>query len=67
MCPLNVAPSTLYMYMKVWVVCVRGYNLFNAHHAPITMVVICLACMRLPARNGLVNEVEFLGLISQKW
>ena len=23
--------------------------------------------MHLPARNGLVNEAEFLGLITQKW
>ena len=25
------------------------------------------ARMHLPARNGLVNKVEFLGLILQKW
>ena len=32
-----------------------------------TQLVSCpgAACMRLPARNGLVNEVEFLGLITQ--
>ena len=28
-------------------------------------VVSCPARVRLPARNGLVNEVEFLGLITQ--
>ena len=28
-------------------------------------VVSCPARARLPARNGLVNEVEFLGLITQ--
>ena len=29
-----------------------------------TQLVLCpgAACVRLPARNGLVNEVEFLGL-----
>ena len=30
-------------------------------------VVSCPARVRLPAGNGLVNEVEFLGLIPQKW
>ena len=30
-------------------------------------VVSCSACTRLPARNGLVNEVKFLGLITQRW
>ena len=30
-------------------------------------LVPCPACTHLPARNGLVNEVEFLGLITQKW
>ena len=30
-------------------------------------LVSCPARTRLPARNGLVNEVEFLGLITQKW
>ena len=29
-------------------------------------IVSCPAHMHLPARNGLVNEVEFLGLITQK-
>ena len=28
-------------------------------------LVSCLAHTRLPVRNGLVNEVEFLGLITQ--
>ena len=28
-------------------------------------LVLCPARMRLPVRNGLVNEVEFLGLITQ--
>ena len=27
--------------------------------------LICPPCVRLPTRNGLVNEVEFLGLIPQ--
>ena len=30
-----------------------------------TILVSCPPCARLPARNGLVNEVEFLGLIPQ--
>ena len=29
-------------------------------------LVSCPACVHLPVRNGLVNEVEFLGLITQK-
>ena len=31
------------------------------------LLVSCPARTRLPARNGLVNKVEFLGLIPQKW
>ena len=31
------------------------------------VLVLCPACLHLPVRNGLVNEVEFLGLIAQKW
>ena len=34
---------------------------------PGTTLVFCPACMCLPARNGLVNEVEFLGLIPKMW
>ena len=30
-------------------------------------LVSCPARVRLPARNGLVNEVKFLGLIPKKW
>ena len=30
-------------------------------------LVSCPARARLPVRNGLVNEVEFLGLITQTW
>ena len=29
-------------------------------------LVSCLACVHLPVRNSLVNEVEFFGLIPQK-
>ena len=31
------------------------------------MVVSCQACAHLPTRNGLMNKVEFLGLIPKKW
>ena len=31
------------------------------------MVVACSACVRLPAKNSLVNEVEFLGFIPKNW
>ena len=34
------------------------------HIAHWSMLVLCPAHAHLPARNGLVNEVEFLGLIS---
>ena len=44
--------------------------LFTHHHCPHTFphiptLVSCPPRARLPARNGLVNEVEFLGLIHQ--
>ena len=32
---------------------------------PSFYLVLCPPCVRLPVRNGLVNEVEFLGLIHQ--
>ena len=34
-------------------------------NSPPGLLVSCPASARLPARNGLVNEVEFLGLITQ--
>ena len=36
-----------------------------AESAPCYNLVSCPARARLPARNGLVNEVEFLGFITQ--
>ena len=40
--------------------------LYNAY-ITVVHLVSCPARTRLLARNGLVNEVEFLGLIPQKW
>ena len=34
---------------------------------PSPVLVSCPAHTHLPERNGLVNEVEFLGLITQIW
>ena len=31
------------------------------------LLILCSDCVRLPARNGLVNKIEFLGLIHQEW
>ena len=38
---------------------------YATHTASDASLVSCPARARFPARNGLVNEVEFLGLITQ--
>ena len=40
-------------------ICTCLYSMCMVH------LVVCLPCVHLPARNDLVNEVEFLGLIPQ--
>ena len=48
----------------VWWVFGRGAVSKGEHCA---QLVLCPACVCLPARNGLVNKVKFIGLITQKW
>ena len=44
----------------------RVYNV-RVHLYECEIIVSCPAHAGLLVRNGLVNEVEFLGLIPQKW
>ena len=39
----------------------------EVRHCAGRTLVLCLARAHLLARNGLVNKVEFLGLIPKKW
>ena len=36
-------------------------------HTHAHVLVLCPTCVHLSVRNSLVNEVEFLGFITQKW
>ena len=56
----------MYVCMYIMYVCmyVRMYVCMYVYYVCM-YVVSCPPRARLPARNGLVNEVEFLGLIPQ--
>ena len=45
--------------------CKNHMIIFKIWRGRCKSLVSCPTCARLPARNGLVNEVEFLGLITQ--
>ena len=49
--------------LEIRVVCAMGRG--DTELLEVGGLVSCPARARLPARNGLVNEVEFLGLITQ--
>ena len=55
--------------LRPWRLCSRVVPLCTKERGNTATVVfvLCPSHARLLARNGLVSEVEFLGLITQKW